>query len=45
MRRMQTVRRLIGWIARHLFVQVRNLNQDAEAKPKSAIVVGVRGEF
>lgn len=42
---MQTVRRLIKWIARHLFVRVQNLNQDPEAKSKPAVVVGLRGKF
>lgn len=45
MRRMQTVRRLIAWIARHLFVRVQNLNSDTEAKPVSAVEAGIKVEF
>lgn len=45
MRRMQTLRRLIGWIARHAFVRVRNLNSDPEGRPVSAVEVGVGGSF
>ena len=45
MRHMQTLRRLISWLARHLFVRVQNLNQDPEAKSRPAVVVGVRGSF
>jgi len=42
---MLALRRLISWLARHLFVRVQNLNQDPEAKSRPAVVVGVRGEF
>lgn len=45
MRRMQTLRRLICWIARHAFVRVRNLNSDPEAKPVSAVEAGIKVEF
>lgn len=33
------------WIARHVFVRVRNLNSDPEAKPVPAIEIGVGGSF
>ena len=45
MRRMQTLRRLIGWLVSHAFVRVRNLNSDPEGRPVSAVEVGVGGEF
>ena len=42
---MWKLRRVLKWIAEHVVVRSRNLNDDKEARPKTAIEIGIRGRF
>ncbi len=37
--------KVLRWIAEHVVVKMVNLNDDKEAKPHSAVVVGITGRF
>lgn len=42
MRKLQSI---LKWLASHLVVGTRNLNDDKDAKPKPAVEVGIKVEF
>lgn len=42
---MRRLLKVLRWIAEHVVVRMVNLNDDKEAKPHSAVVVGVTGKF
>lgn len=41
---MQRLIAVLKWLAKHLVVRSRDLNQ-GEGKPKPAVEIGIRGEF
>ena len=42
---MQALCRLIKWLAKHIVIKSRNLNDDKDAKPVTRIEIGVHGDF
>ena len=36
---------VLKWIVAHVFVRLRNLNDDKDAKPVNGIEIGIGGEF
>lgn len=36
---------VLKWIVAHVFVRIRNLNDDKDAKPVNGIEIGIGGEF
>lgn len=42
MRKLQSI---LKWLAKHIVIRTRNLNDDKEAKPKPSVEAGIRVSF
>ena len=42
---MQALCRLIKWLAKHIVIKSRNLNDDKDAKSVTGIEIGIKGSF